>query len=45
MLDKGSGERFFEPSFLLVDVNSDIMLGMLFLIMSYADIDFQTRYL
>ncbi len=38
--DKDGRERFFEESFLLADVKSDIVLGMPFLIMSNADIDF-----
>ena len=33
--------RFFEESFLLVDVNPDIVFRMVFLIMSNADVDFQ----
>ncbi len=40
ILDKYSKKRFSEESFLLADVKPDIMLGMLFLIMSNADIDF-----
>ena len=38
--DKDDRERFFEESFLLADVKPDIVLGMLFLTMSNADIDF-----
>ena len=34
-------ERFFEENFLLADVNLDVVLGMFFLIISNADIDFQ----
>ncbi len=41
VLDKDSRERFFEESFLLTDVKLDIVLGMLFLIMSNVVIDFQ----
>ena len=38
---KDSRKRFFEKSFLLADVKPEIVLGMFFLIMSNADIDFQ----
>ncbi len=41
--DKDGRERFFEESFLLADVRRDIVLGMPFLIMSTADVDFQAR--
>ncbi len=41
--DKNGRERFFEESFLLADVRLDIVLGMLFLTMSNADVDFQAR--
>ena len=41
LLDKDSRERFFEESFLLADVKPDTVLGMPFLTMSNADIDFQ----
>ncbi len=41
--DKDGRERFFEESFLLVDVSPDIVLGMPFLTMSNADVDFQAR--
>ena len=39
--DKDSRERFFEESFLLADLKSEIVFGMPFLTMSNADIDFQ----
>ncbi len=39
--DKDGKERFFEENFLLADVKSDIVLGMPFLTISNADIDFQ----
>ncbi len=42
-LDKDGKERFFEESFLLADVSPDIVLGMPFLTMSNADVDFQAR--
>ena len=45
LLDKDSWERFFEESFLLTDVKPDIVLGILFLTISNADIDFQARNL
>ncbi len=41
--DKDGRERFFEKSFLLADVKLNIVLGMLFLTMSNADVDFQAR--
>ncbi len=41
--DKDGRERFFEESFLLIDVSPDIVLGMPFLTMSNVDIDFQAR--
>ncbi len=41
--DKDRRERFFEESFLLADVRPDIVLGMPFLNVSNADIDFQAR--
>ncbi len=43
--DKDGKERFFEESFLLIDVKPDIVLGMPFLTMSNADINFQARNL
>ncbi len=39
--DKDRRERFFEESFLLIDVSPDIVLGMPFLTMNNADVDFQ----
>ncbi len=41
--DKDGRERFFEESFLLADVKSDIVLQMPFLTISNADVDFQAR--
>ncbi len=41
MFDKDDKERFFEKSFLLIDVKPDIVLGMSFLTISNANIDFQ----
>ena len=43
MSDKDEKKKFFEKSFLLTDVNLDIMLRMLFLTMSNIDVDFQAR--
>ncbi len=39
--DKDDKEKFFEKSFLLANVKSNIVLGMLFLTISNANIDFQ----
>ncbi len=39
--DKNNRERFCKESFLLADVKPNIVLGMPFLIMSNADVDFQ----
>ena len=41
MADKNNRERFFKESFLLANAKSDIVLGIPFLTMSNADIDFQ----
>ncbi len=41
--DKDGRKKFFEESFLLADVKPDIVLRILFLTMSNADIDFQAR--
>ena len=43
VLDQDDRERFFEENFLLVDINPDVMLGMLFLTMSNANIDLQPQ--
>ena len=45
MLDKDDRERFFEKSFLLADIKLKMVLRMLFLTMSNADVDFQARNL
>ncbi len=39
--NKDSWERFFEETFLLANVKSDIIVEMLFLTMSNADVNFQ----
>ncbi len=41
--NKDRRERVFKESFLLADVRPDIVLGMPFLTMSNADVDFQVR--
>ncbi len=41
--DKDGREWFFEESYLLADVSPDVVLGMPFLTMRYADVDFQAR--
>ncbi len=43
VLDKDGRKRFFEESFLLADIKPNIVLKMLFLTMSNADIDFQAQ--
>ncbi len=43
VLDKDGKERCFEENFLLADIKPDIVLGMPFLTMSNADVDFQTQ--
>ncbi len=43
ILDKDDKERFFEESFLLANVKSDIVLRIPFLTMSNSDVDFQAR--
>lgn len=43
ILDKDSRERFYEESFLLPNVKSDVVLRILFLAMNNADVDFQAR--
>ncbi len=41
VLDKDDRERFFEERFLLADIKLNVMLGILFLIMSNINVDFQ----
>ena len=41
ILDKDNREKFFEESFFLADVKSNVVLGILFLTISNANIDFQ----
>ena len=43
MLDKDTRKRFFEESFLLANVNPDIVLEMFFLILSNVDVNFQAQ--
>ena len=40
LTDNNSRKRFFEENFLLIDVKPEIVLGMLFLTMSNADVYF-----
>ncbi len=44
-LDKNNRKKYFEKSFLLADVKPDIVLRMLFLTISNADVDFQPQNL
>ena len=41
MSDKNSRERFFEKNVLLAEVQPEIVLGMPFLTISNADVNFQ----
>ena len=41
LLDKDGRERFFEKSILFAYVKSDVVLGILFLTLNNADVDFQ----
>ena len=41
VLDKDSKEKFFEKSFLLADINPDIVFKIFFITMSNSDVDFQ----
>ena len=43
MLDKNKRKRFFEKNFLLADINPNVVLGILFLTMNNADVDFHAR--
>ncbi len=43
MLDKNGREKFFEKNFLLANIKPDIVIGILFLFLSNADINFQAR--
>ncbi len=43
ILDKNGRERFFEESFLLPNIKSDVFHVMLFLTMSNVNIDFQVQ--
>ena len=40
MVDKANRIRFFEETFLVANVNREVVLGMLFFTLSGADIDF-----
>ncbi len=43
LLDKDGKDRFFEENFLLANIKLDVVLRILFLTMSNADVDFQAR--
>ena len=43
--DQASRIKFFEKTFLVANISSDVVLGMLFLILSGADIDFPKKEL
>ena len=43
VFNKDGRKRFFKKNFLLADVNSDVVLGILFLTMSNANIDFHAQ--
>ena len=43
--NKDSRKKFFKKSFLLAGIKPDILLEILFLIISNADVDFQARNL
>ena len=40
VVNKANRVRFFEETFLLANVSPEIVFGMLFLILSGADVDF-----
>ena len=43
--DKANQLRFFEETFLVANVSPEVVLGMLFLTLSGADVDFLGREL
>ena len=43
--DKANQIRFFEETFLVANISLEVVLGMLFLILSGADVDFSGREL
>ena len=45
VLDKDGKERFFEKDFLLADIKSNLILGILFLTMNNININFQAQNL
>ena len=45
IVDKANRVRFFEKTFLMVNVSPEVVLGMLFLTLSGADVDFLGREL
>ena len=45
VVDKANQVRFFEKAFLVANVSPEVVFGMLFLILSGADVDFSGRKL
>lgn len=45
ILNQDGRERFFEESFLFADIKLDIVLGIFFLTISNANVNFQARNL
>ena len=45
VMDKANRVRFFEETFLVANVSPEVVLGMLFLTLSDADVDFSGREL
>ena len=45
MSNKDKREKIFEKSFLLTDINPNVVLGIPFFTMSNTDVDFQARNL
>ena len=45
VIDKANRVKFFEKTFLMADVSPEVVLGMLFLTLSDADVDFSDREL
>ena len=43
--DQANRVKFFEETFLVTNISPDVVLGMPFLTLSYANIDFQKREL
>ena len=45
LIDQTNNVRFFEESFLVANISSDVVFGMLFFTLSGIDIDFQKKKL